>query len=990
MSRFALLSRLGLAGLVGILVSPALLAAGISTTNQYAWSENAGWLNFNATNGNVQVYADHLEGFVWAENLGWIRLGSHTGGGAHTYTNNSNTTYGVNHNGAGTLSGYAWSENAGWINFQTSQSQVTIDATGVFDGYAWSENIGYIHFRNASPAYQVAVQRDPQTITNFNPPATGVVGGSATLSATGGGSGNPVVFGATTPAICTVGGATVSYSAAGTCTVTADQAGNLLYLPATQVTGNILVGLANVSCGVTWTAQTAPSEANALYDITWSGNQFMAVGHRGTILTSPDGSTWTNRFPVGPYGSRTGIVWSGSQFVVVGEGGEVLTSPDGSTYGSTWGGGMCGSQTLRGITWSGSQLVAVGANGRICTSLDGHNWAYPPSGVTNTLYGIAWSGSQFVAVGDSGTILTSPTGSAWASQISGTTNLLLDVAWSGSQFVAVGDGGTILTSPTGMAGTWTSPTSGTTNSLIDIVWSGRQFVAVGNGGTILTSPDGITWTSQTSGLTHPLMGIAWSGNQLVAVGFDGSNYDSTTILTSACPWGDNSPLKPTFWGLVGLPANPTTSTIAGVFGDDDLGAYNTVWRVYQRNDVTYVDTFMADINSPLAQGVGYWIKHKNAGVKNLGIANAQATTTPLVTTNPRCSSTVGCYEITLKAFSDRVRYNQISFPLPYPVAWWDVRIEVNDGVNPPVAYVPSAAQTYVNNQYWVWKNTANTNNYATFDDITPGKIGVLQPWQGIQVEVKSASDGKTVKLLIPALPKTSQAPPPTDSVAHYAPASPAPLWSRLLDGLIAPAVAVEPDEESAQILGRRGREAIGESAREARREVHGRDIQAGRAWSVRLRVEEISLEPNGAELVFGQLADAQVGYDSYDLLDLPPEQDPPDLAADDSAPSLSVVFPHPDWGARAGDYASDYRPTNRGLPAASWRFEIRTNEPGRLVQLRLEGPPAILSRSTLFDEDTGTRYPASDPHFLQEEGVPITLHRAVSHFTWRYTGQPNR
>lgn len=161
MLRFALLLRLGLVGLAGMLISPALLAAGtaspaagISATNKYAWSENAGWLNFNAINGNVQVYADHLEGYVWAENLGWIRLGSHTGGGAHTYANTSNTTYGVNHNGTGGLSGYAWSENAGWINFQG----VTINlATSQFDGYAWGENIGYLHVRNASPAYRVAV-----------------------------------------------------------------------------------------------------------------------------------------------------------------------------------------------------------------------------------------------------------------------------------------------------------------------------------------------------------------------------------------------------------------------------------------------------------------------------------------------------------------------------------------------------------------------------------------------------------------------------------------------------------------------------------------------------------------------------------------------------------------------------------------------------------------------------------------------------------------
>ncbi len=140
--------------LVGLTFSAPLFAAGISTTNKYAWAENAGWLNFNSTNNSasVQVYADHLEGYVWAENIGWISLKG---------TAQDSTPYGVNHDGNGHLSGYAWSENAGWINFgATAQGPgVTINlVTGQFDGYAWGENIGYLHFfRNASPAYHVAV-----------------------------------------------------------------------------------------------------------------------------------------------------------------------------------------------------------------------------------------------------------------------------------------------------------------------------------------------------------------------------------------------------------------------------------------------------------------------------------------------------------------------------------------------------------------------------------------------------------------------------------------------------------------------------------------------------------------------------------------------------------------------------------------------------------------------------------------------------------------
>ena len=122
---------------------------------KFAWSENAGWLNFRPTHGGVAVYDDHLEGYAWAENIGWVRLGSYTGGGAHPYANTSATDYGVN-NASGVLSGYAWSENAGWINFSPTHGGVTIDGAGKFDGYGWGENIGWVHFSNAAPEYHVA------------------------------------------------------------------------------------------------------------------------------------------------------------------------------------------------------------------------------------------------------------------------------------------------------------------------------------------------------------------------------------------------------------------------------------------------------------------------------------------------------------------------------------------------------------------------------------------------------------------------------------------------------------------------------------------------------------------------------------------------------------------------------------------------------------------------------------------------------------------
>jgi len=128
----------------------------IDETDKWAWGSNLGWVDFCPTNGGVTVYDDHLEGYAYAENIGWVRLGTHTTGSPHTYTNTNSTNYGVNHDGSGNLSGYAWSTNAGWINFNPNHSQVTINmGTGSFDGYAWSENVGWIHFKNVSPEYNV-------------------------------------------------------------------------------------------------------------------------------------------------------------------------------------------------------------------------------------------------------------------------------------------------------------------------------------------------------------------------------------------------------------------------------------------------------------------------------------------------------------------------------------------------------------------------------------------------------------------------------------------------------------------------------------------------------------------------------------------------------------------------------------------------------------------------------------------------------------------
>ena len=94
-----------------------------------------------------------------------------------------------------------------------------------------------------------AVSQASQSIS-FTAPATGTAGGSATLTAAGGASGNPVVFSVDSSSgagVCTVSGTngtTVNYAAAGNCVIDANQAGNTDYTAAPTVTQTITVNQA--------------------------------------------------------------------------------------------------------------------------------------------------------------------------------------------------------------------------------------------------------------------------------------------------------------------------------------------------------------------------------------------------------------------------------------------------------------------------------------------------------------------------------------------------------------------------------------------------------------------------------------------------------------------------------------------------------------------------------------------------------------------------
>jgi hypothetical protein len=127
-----------------------------------------------------------------------------------------------------------------------SHGSVSLSSNGSFSytptaGYSGADFFTYRAFDGAysAPVGVSLTVLGPvaQAITfTSSPPAGAIVGGSYSVSATGGASGNPVVFSVdpAAGAVCTIAGATVSFTGGGTCIINANQAGGGQFTSAPQ------------------------------------------------------------------------------------------------------------------------------------------------------------------------------------------------------------------------------------------------------------------------------------------------------------------------------------------------------------------------------------------------------------------------------------------------------------------------------------------------------------------------------------------------------------------------------------------------------------------------------------------------------------------------------------------------------------------------------------------------------------------------------------
>ena len=138
------------------------------------------------------------------------------------------------------------------------------------------------NYNAAAPVAATVVVNKANQVIVFGSAPSVVVGGTGTVSATGGASANAVTFTSTTPAACTVSGATVSGQAAGSCIIAANQLGNGNYNAAAQQTQSFSITVPPPTLDIDDSAPTTK------YDAATDGMLLIRylLGYRDNALTT--------------------------------------------------------------------------------------------------------------------------------------------------------------------------------------------------------------------------------------------------------------------------------------------------------------------------------------------------------------------------------------------------------------------------------------------------------------------------------------------------------------------------------------------------------------------------------------------------------------------------------------------------------------------------------------------------------------------------------
>lgn len=230
---------------------------------------------------------------------------------------------------------------------------------------------------------------------------------------------------------------------------------------------------------------------------------FIAVGHSGLRLTSPDGKTWSGPV-VGKEGEtyRCAVSGNGCVAAIGSYGGSNIFAS--AVDGATWKTSIKDAQYsryIRGLGFGNGGFLALGgdpgsvgaARPFVFTSTDGEKWDGPFDIPGKFMVRrVAFGNKLFVAVGDRGRRASSADGRNWtdAPEVKA-IDTLVDVAFGNGIFAGVGLNGLRAITTDGVK--WSERQKGEEGEhLNSVVWAKDRFVAVGVGATYI-SPDGLKW-----------------------------------------------------------------------------------------------------------------------------------------------------------------------------------------------------------------------------------------------------------------------------------------------------------------------------------------------------------------------------------------------------------------------------------------------------------------------------------------------------------------
>jgi len=218
-------------------------------------------------------------------------------------------------------------------------------------------------------------------------------------------------------------------------------ASNAGRLVATADGGNLLIS----SDGEDW-ASASSGGSDTLREVTYGNGLWVAVGDRGSIVTSPDTMNWTIlKDPARSRYHLIAVAFGGGRFVAVGADhlGHAFASSDGANWSHTKLPDL--SYIPAGIVFGNGRFLTTGGDGRVDVSTDGVNWTRTTPRDSNwNAQSVAYAHGRFLVPFRDG-VLSSRDGTKWVRDfLRSGTERIRGLAYRNGTYVAVGLDGLIM------------------------------------------------------------------------------------------------------------------------------------------------------------------------------------------------------------------------------------------------------------------------------------------------------------------------------------------------------------------------------------------------------------------------------------------------------------------------------------------------------------------------------------------------------------------